>query len=80
MAQPSGGHARAITFIALAGIFIDAYDFTAISFGLGDIGKQFRLGPVAEGVVGASIMVGALLGALIGEYLVDRLGRYKVQR
>lgn len=74
----TGGHTRAITFIALGGIFIDAYDFTAISFGLGDIGTQFRLGPVAEGVVGASIMVGALLGALIGGYLVDRVGRYKV--
>jgi predicted MFS family arabinose efflux permease len=72
------GHARAITFIALGGIFIDAYDFTAISFGLGDISKQFQLSPLAEGVVGASIMVGALLGALIGGYLVDRLGRYKV--
>jgi sugar transport protein len=74
----AGGHARAITFIALGGIFIDAYDFTAISFGLGDISKQFRLSPAAEGVVGASIMVGALLGAVIGGYLVDRLGRYKV--
>jgi MFS family permease len=73
-----GANAGMITFIALGGIFIDAYDFTSISFGLPGITKVFRLGPLAEGVVGASIMIGALLGALAGGYLVDRLGRYKI--
>jgi predicted MFS family arabinose efflux permease len=73
-----GRNTRAITFIALGGIFIDAYDFTAISSGLPDITKAFRLSPLAEGIVGASIMIGALVGALIGGHLVDRLGRYKV--
>ncbi|KAA9149435.1 MFS transporter [Amycolatopsis acidicola] len=73
-----GGKSRAITFIALGGIFIDAYDFSSIAFGLGDITKTFRLSPVQEGVVSASIMVGALLGALAGGYLVDRLGRYRM--
>lgn len=67
-----------ITFIALGGIFIDAYDFSSISFGLSGITKVFRLSPFAEGVVGASIMVGAIVGALAGGYLVDRLGRYKI--
>ena len=73
-----GGNSRAIVVIALGGIFIDAYDFTSLAFGLKDIGEQFRLGAAAEGVVGASIMIGALLGALLGGYLVDRLGRYKL--
>lgn len=73
-----GGNSRAITLIALGGIFIDAYDFSSISFGLDDIAESYSLGPVAEGVVGASIMIGALLGALVGGYLVDRLGRYKL--
>ena len=74
----SGGHQKAIIFIALGGIFIDAYDFTSLAFGLPDIAKEFQLSPFAQGVVGASIMVGALLGALCGGYLVDRIGRYKM--
>lgn len=73
-----GGKSGAITFIALGGIFIDAYDFSSIAFGLKDIAASFQLNSFQEGVVAASIMVGALLGALVGGYLVDRLGRYKL--
>lgn len=73
-----GGNAGAIVLIALGGIFIDAYDFTALAFGLPDIAENFDLSPVAVGVVGASIMVGALLGAATGGYFVDKLGRYKL--
>ncbi len=74
----TGGNERAIVLIALGGIFIDAYDFTSLAFGLPEIAEQFQLGAVAQGVVGASIMIGALLGALFGGYLVDRIGRYKM--
>ena len=73
-----GGNEMAIVVVALGGIFIDAYDFTSLAFGLPDIAEQFGLGSGAEGVVGASIMIGALLGALFGGYLVDRIGRYKM--
>ena len=73
-----GGNEKAIVLIALGGIFIDAYDFTSLAFGLPEIAEQFGLSAVAEGVVGASIMIGALLGALFGGYLVDRIGRYKM--
>lgn len=73
-----GGHEKAIVFIALGGIFIDAYDFTSLAFGLPDIAKDFGLTPFAQGLVGASIMIGALVGALFGGYLVDRVGRYKM--
>lgn len=73
-----GGNEKAIVVIALGGIFIDAYDFTSLAFGLPEIAEQFGLGAFAQGVVGASIMIGALLGALFGGYLVDRIGRYKM--
>jgi MFS family permease len=73
-----GGNERAIIFIALGGIFIDAYDFTSVAFGLKDISRTFGLSAWGEGIVAASIMVGALVGALFGGYLVDRLGRYKM--
>lgn len=73
-----GGNEKAIVLIALGGIFIDAYDFTSVAFGLPSIAEEFGLSAIAEGVVGASIMIGALLGALFGGYLVDRIGRYKM--
>lgn len=75
--RAQGGHATAITMIALGGIFVDAYDFSSITFGLPDTTSEFGLGSWAAGVVAASIMVGALVGALVGGYLIDRLGRYK---
>lgn len=73
-----GGHITAITIIALGGIFIDAYDFTSIAFGLKGIAATFNLSALAEGVAASSIMIGAIIGALIGGYLTDRIGRYKV--
>lgn len=73
-----GGNEKAIILIALGGIFIDAYDFTAIAFGLKDITATYGLGPWTEGVVAASIMIGAIIGAISGGYLVDRIGRYKM--
>ncbi len=73
-----GGNAGAIVLIALGGIFIDAYDFTSLAFGVKDITKEFGLGAVMESVVTASIMVGALLGALFGGYWVDKIGRYRM--
>ncbi|MEC5181721.1 MFS transporter [Arthrobacter sp. CG_A4] len=73
-----GGNERAIILIALGGIFIDAYDFTAIAFGLKDISATYNLTPLGEGIVAASIMFGAILGAVFGGYLVDRIGRYKM--
>lgn len=76
--RAKGGKSTAITVIALGGIFIDAYDFSAIAFGLKDIADTFALSALEEGLVAASIMVGALFGALVGGYLVDRIGRYKM--
>ena len=74
----SGGYEKAIVLIALGGIFIDAYDFTSLAFGLKDITTEFQLGSVSQGVVAASIMVGAFFGAVFGGYLVDRIGRYRM--
>lgn len=74
----SGGNERAIVLIALGGVFIDAYDFTSLAFGLKDIAAEFELSSLAEGIVAASIMVGAFIGAIFGGYLVDRIGRYRM--
>ena len=71
-------HPRALIVIALGGMFIDAYNFTSIGFGLDTIKAQFGIGTVLTGFVSASIMVGALIGALVGGVLTDRIGRYPV--
>jgi MFS family permease len=72
------GKAFAITMIALGGIFLDAYDFTSLAFGMPYIAKDFDLSPGMLAVVSASIMVGALVGSVFGGYFVDKLGRFKV--
>lgn len=74
----AGSNARMIVFLALGGIFLDAYDFTSLAYGMKDITAEFGLSPVWAGVVNASIMVGAVVGALFGGVLVDRIGRYRV--
>ncbi|MFJ9081915.1 MFS transporter [Streptomyces sp. NPDC102384] len=73
-----GKHARMIVIIALGGIFLDAYDLSSLAYGLPDITKQFGLSSTMAGVVTASISVGSLIGALVGGWLVDRIGRYRV--
>ncbi|MGW2026293.1 MFS transporter [Streptomyces decoyicus] len=73
-----GRHAKMIVIIALGGIFLDAYDLSSLAYGLPDITKQFGLSSTAAGLVTASISVGSLVGALLGGWLVDRIGRYRV--
>ncbi len=73
-----GSHAKMVVIIALGGIFLDAYDFSSLAYGMRDITEQFGLSSVGTGVVNASIMFGAMVGALFGGYLVDKIGRYRV--
>jgi MFS family permease len=73
-----GRNATMITVIALGGIFLDAYDLSSLAYGLTDITKQFHLTPAAAGLVTSSITFGSLIGALLGGWLVDRIGRYRV--
>ncbi len=70
--------ARGIILLALGGIFMDAYDFSSIAFGITAIREQFGLNGFMTGLVNASIMIGAVVGALAGGHLVDRFGRYRL--
>ncbi|WP_427018360.1 MFS transporter [Pseudarthrobacter sp. P1] len=70
--------AFAVVVLALGGIFMDAYDFSSLAFGITQIKTQFGLDPFTTGLVNASIFVGAVIGALGGGYLVDRFGRYRL--
>ncbi|WP_118183037.1 MFS transporter [Paraburkholderia phosphatilytica] len=73
-----GSNARIVIAIALGGVFLDAYDLTSLAYGVKDIAREFALTPVQIGIVSASIAFGAILGALFGGYLTDRIGRYRV--
>jgi MFS transporter, putative metabolite transport protein len=77
--HPTGSHrAKILAFVALGGIFIDAYDFTSIGIGVDSLKKQFSLGAFELGSVTAIMALGALIGALVGGYVVERIGRYKL--
>jgi len=73
-----GSNARVVIAIALGGVFLDAYDLTSLAYGIKDIAKQFALSPVQVVFVSSAIAFGAILGALFGGYLTDRIGRYRV--
>lgn len=71
-------YARWIVFLALGGVFLDAYDLTTLSYGIDDVVKVFGLTPMLTGLVTSSIMIGTILGNLIGGWLTDKYGRYSV--
>ena len=73
-----GARTKAIIVLALGGIFMDAYDFSSLAFGITAVKEEFGLDPLMTGFVNAAIMVGSVVGAIFGGMLVDRFGRYKL--
>lgn len=73
----SGG-SRWIVAIALGCTFLDGYDFSALGVGSAQIKEQFNPSPTLFGTTTAAIAIGALLGALVGGYLVDKIGRKRM--
>ncbi len=71
-------NARIVIGIALGGVFLDAYDLGALAFGMKDVTKEFGLSPTGAGMVASAIAFGAIVGALLGGYLTDKIGRYRV--
>ncbi|WP_122049785.1 MFS transporter [Asaia bogorensis] len=76
---PSGkGHANIIVLLALGGVFLDAYDLTTLSYGIGDVQKHFGLTGSQTGMVAAAMSAGTIIGSIMGGWLTDRIGRYAV--
>ncbi|WP_322014729.1 MFS transporter [Paraburkholderia sp. J12] len=73
-----GSNARIVVAIALGGVFLDAYDLGALAFGLKDVAREFSLTPAGTGLVASAITFGAIVGAFLGGFLTDRIGRYRV--
>lgn len=77
--HPTGSsRGKIIALIALGSIFIDAYDFTSLAVGLDSMKTELNPTPFQVGTTTSAMAVGALLGAVFGGYLVDKLGRYKL--
>ena len=76
--KEQGRYARMIVFLALGGVFLDAYDLTTLSYGIDDVVREFRLSPLLTGMVTSSIMVGTIIGNILGGWLTDKYGRYSV--
>ncbi|QKJ86489.1 MFS transporter [Paramixta manurensis] len=71
-------NANIVIAIALGGVFLDAYDLGSLAFGIKDVTREFHLTPAGTGMVASAITFGAIVGALIGGYLTDKIGRYRV--
>ncbi|MFT4021245.1 MAG: MFS transporter [Acinetobacter sp.] len=72
------GKSNKVIWLALIGVFIDAYDLTTLSFGIEQVIAEFSLTPIMTGVVASAIVVGTIVGNIIGGWLTDKIGRYRV--
>jgi len=75
---PSTRSSWLVIFVALGGIFVDAYHFSSLGIGVPQLTAQLHLTPLEVGSVTAIMSVGGFIGALWGGYWTDRLGRYEM--
>jgi MFS family permease len=69
---PKGNY---IGVLMLASLFVEAWDFYSIAFVLIFIRQQFNPPPLLLGLTAAAVQAGAVIGALLGGWLTDKLGR-----
>jgi MFS family permease len=64
-----------VGWLMISSILVEAWDLYAISFVLVFIKQQYNPDPFLLGLAGAGTQGGAVVGALIGGWLTDRIGR-----
>ncbi|HVY14718.1 MAG TPA: MFS transporter [Rhodopila sp.] len=69
---PKGNY---IGILMLASLFVEAWDFYSIAFVLTFIREQYNPPVVLLGLSAAGVQAGALVGAVLGGWLTDKLGR-----
>jgi MFS family permease len=71
------GRARAAWFVALGGLFLDAFANASLGSGLSSLTEQFALSPTQVGLLTAVAAVVALVFNPVGGWLADRFGRIR---
>ena len=64
-----------IGYLMLASLFVEAWDFYSISFVLIFVREHYNPSPVMLGLTAGAVQAGAVVGALLGGWLTDKLGR-----
>ena len=77
-AQGSAGYVWLLASVAALGGVLFGYDTAVISGAIEYLEKRFDLTPALKGWVGASVLVGCMIGAPLAGVLSDRLGRRTV--
>ena len=72
---PLSAFHKRLALYSSGGPFLDGYILSIIGVALVQISPQLGLGGTAEGLVGASALIGIFLGAFVGGWLTDRFGR-----
>lgn len=67
-----------LTTIALLSVFADGYDLGSLGLGISSLRAEFDLSAAQVGTVSALTAVGALVSSLLGGYISDRTGRFKL--
>src|SRR6201998_1149928 len=70
--NPSGNR---IGWLMMSSILVEAWDLYSISFVLIFIRDQYNSEPLRRGLAAAGTQGGAMVGALIGGWLSDKIGR-----
>jgi MFS family permease len=64
-----------IGWLMMSSILVEAWDLYSIAFVLIFISNQFHPGPLLLGLAAAATQGGAVVGALLGGWLADKIGR-----
>lgn len=78
MQQEETSHSRRGGWMMIATILIEAWDLYSISFVLQFIVAEFKPDPVQTGWITAAVQFGALIGAILGGYAADKIGRRRM--
>lgn len=72
---PLSGFHKKLALYSSGGPFLDGYVLSIIGVALVQLGPQMHLSDTAQGLIGASALMGIFCGAFLGGYLTDKFGR-----
>lgn len=72
---PLSGFHKKLALYSSGGPFLDGYVLSIIGVAMVQVTPQLHLSDSAQGLIGASALIGIFLGAFAGGYLTDKFGR-----